>query len=237
MTKYDPIELSREIKNIVVENEERKYYRFRSTDFYGGIATADCVGCNLSCHFCWSDRPRRNPKEVGELYSPKEVADKLTSIAEEEGFHQVRISGNEPTIGEEHLVSVLSELEGSGLEFILETNGILLGSTPSYAQKLADFENLYVRVSLKGCTREQFSKLTGAIPKGFELQLQSLRNLVEAGCKCHASIMGDFVDQNQMRSLAKNLRNIDRSLVERLEIEKLKLYPHVKKRLSEQNLL
>lgn len=237
MPGYDPLELGRKIEDIVVQGEKRKYYRFRSASFYGGIATGDCVGCNLSCYFCWSDKPRKNPDEVGDFYGPKEVAEKLTNIAEENGFHQVRISGNEPTLGRKHLLSVLGQIEGSGFNFILETNGILIGGDFSYARELAKFGNLHVRVSLKGCDPDQFFELTGGDPSGFDLQLQSLRNLLKAGCECHASVMGEFASQEQLTNLRENLREIDPSLARSLELEKLKLYPHVKKRLKEQDIL
>ena len=49
---YNPLELSKKIEKIVVQNNLKKYYRFRPTGFYGGIATADTVGCNLRFKFC-----------------------------------------------------------------------------------------------------------------------------------------------------------------------------------------
>ena len=61
----DPREFAEEIKKYVCRGIERKYYRFRYTRHYGGIATADCVGCNLRCFFCWSYRPRENYKIYG----------------------------------------------------------------------------------------------------------------------------------------------------------------------------
>ena len=147
MSGYDPLKLGEEIEKTVTRENKRKYYRFRGTKFYGGIATADCVGCNLSCHFCWSKKPRKNPEEVGGFYTPEEVKEKLTGIAAENGYDQVRISGNEPTIGREHLITLLKKLEGSNLKFVLETNGILIGNDPSYAEALTRFEKLHVRIS------------------------------------------------------------------------------------------
>lgn len=237
LSGYDPLELSERIEDIVVQGRERKYYRFRGAKFYGGIATADCVGCNLSCYFCWSDKPRKKPREVGNFYTPNEVAEKLVSIAEENGFNQVRISGNEPTLGRKHLLSVLNRVENSGLNFILETNGVLIGADPSYARDLAKFGNLHVRVSLKGCDPDQFFELTGGDPDWFDLQLQSLRNLMGTGCRCHASVMGEFASQGQLTRLKENLREINHGLSRFLELEELKLYPHVKRRLKEKDLL
>jgi uncharacterized Fe-S cluster-containing radical SAM superfamily protein len=32
---------------VICKGNKRKYYRFRAGRFYGGIATADCMGCNM----------------------------------------------------------------------------------------------------------------------------------------------------------------------------------------------
>ena len=62
---YDPIELTKKTEELVVKKNLKKYYRFRPTGFYGGIATADTVGCNLRCNFCWSGSSVWNPKNTG----------------------------------------------------------------------------------------------------------------------------------------------------------------------------
>lgn len=233
MSSYDPIELTQKIERIVAKGELRKYYRFRGARFYGGIATADCVGCNLSCYYCWSDKPRKRPREVGRFYSPKEVVDKLIAIMAERGFAQARISGNEPTIGREHLLATLKEFTRcSDARFILETNGILLGSDPSYAREVARFDNVHVRVSLKGCDAEQFSELTGAKPEAFELQLEALRNLLNFGGSCHAAVMEEFAPEERFRGLKQRLAAINTGLVRELEFEHLIYYKHVVERLK-----
>ena len=48
---YDPVAHAAEVEKLVVRGSKRKYYRFRGARFYGGIATADCVGCCLKCAF------------------------------------------------------------------------------------------------------------------------------------------------------------------------------------------
>lgn len=108
---YDPVELAKRVEKIVAQGEKRKYYRLRPARFYGGIATADCVGCCLRCAFCWSKAPLRYPERIGRFYSPREVFDKLDSIATRHGYSQLRVSGNEPTIGRQHLLSLLDLVE------------------------------------------------------------------------------------------------------------------------------
>ncbi len=95
---YDPVASAEETARVVSRGDHRKYYRFRPEKFYGGIATADCLGCCLRCLFCWSWDNMINAGERGAYFSPDQVVRNLTSIARKKGFQQVRISGNEPTI-------------------------------------------------------------------------------------------------------------------------------------------
>lgn len=44
---FDPLGKSLEVANLVMDSGRRKYYRFRPGEFYGGIVTADAVGCTL----------------------------------------------------------------------------------------------------------------------------------------------------------------------------------------------
>jgi len=228
---YDPLKLTEAVRKIVVRSEGevelRKYYRFRGGRWYGGIATADSVGCNLRCRFCWSWRPRDNMNKYGRFYTPKEVYMRLISIASKRGYRQLRVSGGEPTIGRKHLLQLLELLEGTNYLFILETNGILLGAQRDYAKELSKFKNIHVRVSLKGCTPEEFAKLTGAKPEAFNLQLNALKNLIDYGVSTHPAVMLSFSSKESLEMLVEKLREIDNELVEELEPEYVFLYPHV----------
>lgn len=228
---FNPVELATETKKIVCKNTERKYYRFRAAKFYGGIATADCVGCNLRCAFCWAWNTTTKPETVVKFYTPEEVAQKLLTIAKEKKIDQIRISGNEPTIGRDHLLLVLKNLEGHNVKFILETNGIFL-SDKSYALDLARFKDfLHVRISIKGATPDEFSQLTGAVPEAFELPIQALKNLVRAGVPCHPAVMVSFSNSDSIRLLHDRLETISPSFYD-FEEEELILYGAVQKRLE-----
>ncbi len=74
---YDPVELARLTEKEVSSGDLRKYYRFRAARFYGGIATADCVGCCLRCLFCWSWSIVSSPSRGGSFYHPGDVARRL----------------------------------------------------------------------------------------------------------------------------------------------------------------
>ncbi len=232
---YDPVELSRKIEKVVVQGDKRKYYRLgRPGRFYGGSCAADCVGCNLSCVFCWSNTPRVRPDLVGRFYSPEEVFGSLVKCSRSMGYRVIRVSGNEPTIGREHLLGLLDLVEHSGDDviFVLETNGILIGYDPSYAKELSRYQKLHVRVSIKACNEEGFHRLTGAVPEAFRYQLAALENLIDNGVSVHPSVMVSFCTEEELRELVRRLASIDPSLPASLEPEVVILYPHVRERLK-----
>jgi uncharacterized Fe-S cluster-containing radical SAM superfamily protein len=230
----DSVMWAEKVQDVIASGEKRKYYRFRPAPYYGGIATADCVGCCLRCLFCWSWHVVIQPEKTGRFYSPEEVVRSLTSIARKKGFEQIRISGNEPTLHRFHLLRVL-ELLPKEIRFILETNGILIGHDPSYAKDLSRFPNLYARVSLKGASPENFSQLTQAEPWGFDLQLKALENLVAEGVDCFPAVMANFSSEEEIQKLRERLREI-RPDFSGFEEEDLILYPFVSENLKKANL-
>jgi uncharacterized Fe-S cluster-containing radical SAM superfamily protein len=238
---YDPVERHRQVENLVVRKrvggDLKKYYRFRHDRWYGGIITADCAGCGLTCKFCWvrSD-PALEGQEGGELFTPDEVAGKILKLGKEKRVRQFRISGGEPTIGREHLFKLLNALQNKGIRFILETNGILIGEDETYAQELALYPFLQARVSLKGCTEQEFARLTGADPRGFQLQLSALKNLVKSGVSTHAAVMISFSGREAMDRLYNTIWKIDPRMHSEVEREEVILYPHVLKKLRRANL-
>jgi uncharacterized Fe-S cluster-containing radical SAM superfamily protein len=232
---YDPVSKAEEAATKVCRGDMRKYYRFRPARFYGGIATADCVGCGLRCLFCWSWQNIVKPETSGFFCSAEDVANKLVKIARKKGFRHVRISGNEPTIARAHLLNVFERIPRD-IRFILETNGILIGYDKTYADDLARFDNLYVRVSLKGTNEEEFSTLTGAEPKGFGLQLKALENLYRAGVRVHPAVMTSFSPFNNVQALRKRLAKINPGF-EQIEDEELMFYGDVEERLKKAGIV
>jgi len=235
---YNPLLLGEAVRRMVSRGEERKYYRFRGGRWYGGIATADCVGCNLRCVFCWSGEPRDRPwLSAWRFYTPEEVYGRLRSIALRRRYSQIRISGNEPTLAWQHLLRVLELVEEDGLfTFILETNGIELGADKGKARDLSRFTRIHVRVSLKGASREEFHKLTGARPEFFDLQLNALRHLADYGVPAHPAVMLSFSSQESVKRLLEELGEIHRDYARELEEEYVFLYPHVVERLKKAGL-
>jgi uncharacterized Fe-S cluster-containing radical SAM superfamily protein len=178
----------------------------------------------------WSDAPRDRPESIGKFYSPEHIFGKLTACAEKFGYEQLRVSGNEPTIGREHLLRLLELVDRTRYGFILESNGILIDS--KYAKRLSEFKRVHVRISLKGTNREEFSLLTGAVPEAFDLQLRALRNLLDTSVPCHPAVMLSFSSEKNYDGLKRRLREMDTVLSDGVEEEYVFLYPHVAEKLS-----
>lgn len=232
---YDPIEVAEIIRKKVVDGEKRKYYRLaRGGLWYGGIASCDCCGCNLNCVFCWSNYPKENPDKCGKFYSPEEIFEKLILCAKLKGYNQLRISGNEPTIAQEHILKLLSLVDKTDYRFILETNATLIDKY--FAKQLSKFKNLYVRISFKGTSKEEFSLLTGTLPFGFDLQIMAVENLLLYNVKSWVSVVVSFSQRESVLKFKETIRSISPVIADEIEEEVIFLLPHIKKRLEEKGI-
>ncbi|MFQ5814028.1 MAG: radical SAM protein [Anaerolineae bacterium] len=207
---FDPIELAQLTEAKISRGSSRKYTDFYCVGVYGGISTGYTVGCCLRCIFCWVDFSRDFPDKYGDFYSPEEVAHRLMANARRKRVSKLRISGGEPMLCREHLLSVLDLLEGQGFSFILETNGIPLGDDDSYAQELARYGDVYVRVSLKAGTAEGFQERTGAKGEFWEFPFQAIESMIRAGVNFHVAAMTDarLMPPEERRGLLRKLGQI-----------------------------
>ena len=226
---FDPLDLARDTEKIVTkrgkEGLERKYVGIYSAPVYRGIATGYAAGCCLRCIYCWANWSRDFPEKLGEFYSPQEVAQRLFRAAENgitspgwERFkhlkvERLRLSGCEPTIGKEHLLSVLRYVKDSKYSlFILETNGMLFGADRDYVKQLREFkEKIYVRVSFKAAVPQGFTERTGAIGEYYELPFKALEYLLDEGIYAKAAAMTDprVMPKEERKILIEKLHEID----------------------------
>jgi uncharacterized Fe-S cluster-containing radical SAM superfamily protein len=119
--------------------------------------------------------------------------------------------------------------------FILETNGILLGSDRDYAAQLARFsDKLYVRVSLKAATPQGFTERTGAIGDYYELPFKALKYLLDEGVFTRPAAMTDpqVMDREERKLLISKLNRIDPALGRELEEEQIDRYETTMARLK-----
>ena len=235
---YDPLALTGSTESVVVDGNRRKYVQLgRSLRFYGGTTSATEVGCNLRCKFCFSDKPVWKPKETGKFFSPNEVFAGLVKNARENGHKTISASASEGTLGRQHLFELLELVDQSEFVYVLETNGMTLGADPEFAMELARFKNLHVRVSIKGCTEEEFLVLTGAKASAYKLPYRALDNLIAAGVSCNACLMISFSSKETIHTAQKKLYDLHPGLHRSLEYERIKLFPKVRKRLSKYGLI
>jgi uncharacterized Fe-S cluster-containing radical SAM superfamily protein len=204
---YDPVELMRLTEKKVCRGDARKYTDFYCVGVYGGISTGYLVGCCLRCVFCWVDLSRDFPDRYGCFCTPDEAADRLIANARKRRVGRLRLSGGEPTLGKDHLLGVLDQVDGCGFSFILETNGIPLGHDPDYAQALAKYRDVHVRVSLKAGSAAGFETRTGARGEYWELPFQAIERLMAAGVSFHVAAMTDprLMPAEERSSLVRRL--------------------------------
>jgi len=236
---FDPIQRSEKTEREVMKGEARLYYKFRAAPYYGGIATADAVGCSFLCAFCWNYRRNENPGRFGRFYTPDQVAENLLKISRHRSFKLFRITGSEPVLGEssfDHLLKVIRIILNTEpySKFILETNGLMLGFNEKLAQKL-NHSQLLVRIALKGVDPDSFKKITGAKKDFFPYPFMALKTLREIGVKAWPALMEDLFTNSQIEKLKQTL--LDFGVESELELEGLERYPFVLENLKRRKLL
>ena len=228
---FNPIERAKEVENIVCKDNKRKYYRFRYSRYYAGIVTADSVGCCLLCAYCWNYFKNLNPEKFGKFYSAKEVCEKLIEISNKKNCKKFRISGAEPILGEKsfnHLIEILEIMKNYANEFIIETNGIILGYNEKFIDMLEKFiDFVYVRISIKGYDEKSFEKITGAKGEFFNYQLIALKNLLDKKFFAWPAIMYETF-KGKLKEFGIK--------VEEIEIEYLEKYPFVIENLKRRKI-
>jgi uncharacterized Fe-S cluster-containing radical SAM superfamily protein len=238
---FDPLKRAKQVEKLVMEGVARKYYRFRPAKYYGGIATADLVGCPFLCAYCWNYGRNLYPEmSRDKYYSPDEVANRLLYIIKRKGFNRVRLSGAEPILGEQsfqHLYQVLKEIYKTkpGLDFILETNGLLLGCKPGFVGRLSQFERLEVRVSLKGFDEGSFEGISGSERRFYDLPIKGLRDLTRRGINAWPAIMYEIFGPGGIEKISQKLKEYE-IRPEELEIEYLEPYPFVLENLEKRSI-
>jgi len=238
---FDPLKRAEEVERLVTKGSSRKYYRFRSAYYYGGIATGDQVGCCFLCAYCWNYGRNLKPEKCrGSYYTAKEVAGKLLDISRRKGFNKVRLSGAEPVLGQtsfEHLCQLLEEISRANpwLDFVLETNGLLFGCYPQFAAALRGFNRLQVRVCLKGWDEKSFETISGAEGMCFQLPLRGLRNLLRNGVVAWPAVMYETFGPEGIEKISRKLREYEIK-VEEIEVEYLEPYPFVLENLKRRSI-
>jgi len=235
---FDALQRSEDAERLVMRGEERLYHKFRAAPYYGGIATADAVGCSFLCAYCWNYGRNEDPARFGRFLSPEHVADNLLEIARRRSFSLFRVTGSEPILGEasfDHLLKVIKLILNAEARssFVLETNGLMLGHKRELAQRL-DSSRISVRVAVKGVNPESFEKITGAGRESFGYPILALKTLKELGVKAWPALMEDLFSRPQIEELKKTLG--ENGIHSELELESLEGYPFVIENLERRGI-
>lgn len=225
---FDAIKRAEEVEKVVMQCDKRLYYGCIFQKFYGGVCTARTIGCNIMCAYCWNYSRNLNPRNVknAKFYSPTEISKRILSLASHHLGSDCRISGAEPFLGEastRHIAKVLEICDINN--FIIETNGILIGKNPSLLDLIKPFNPL-VRLTIKADSPIQFEKVTGANGEALEYQFRAYKALKDAGINTNVAIMPQFVDKQA----------IQRRIKDSIETEDLIVYAGIPNRLEKRGL-
>jgi uncharacterized Fe-S cluster-containing radical SAM superfamily protein len=226
---FDPIKRAREVEKIVMKGNSRLYYRFRPALYYGGIATADAIGCSFLCAYCWNYNRNLHPERFGKFYYHEDVSSNLLSIAEKKSFNLFRITGSEPILGEvsfKHLIEIIKVVfkKKAWSKFVIETNGLVLGYRSNLIKYLK-FTNLQVRIAIKGVDEKSFESITGAKKDFFIYPIRAVKELQKEHIKAWPAVMRDLFKDSEIESLKDILRK--EGIKGDIELEKLESYPFV----------
>ena len=237
MIGYDPLKLTELTEQVVIRGNKRKYAHLgKYLRFYGGIVSATEVGCNLRCKFCFSDNPVRKPSQTGRFYTPEEVFLSLIKKAKAYKTKLISSSASEGTLGKKHLFELLDLVDSSEYIYVLETNGITIGSDPNFAKQLSKYKNLHVRVSIKGCSPDEYFTLTNANIDSYIYPYKALKNLIANNVSCNACLSVSFSNDIDIDYAKKKLHQICPGILKSLEIEYITMFPKVSKRLKKYKL-
>lgn len=236
---FDALQRSKETESAVMRGGKRRYQKFRAAPYYGGIATADAVGCSFFCAYCWNYGRNENPARFGTFLSADETAHHLLEIARRRSFRLFRVSGSEPILGEasfEHLLRVIEIVLGDDPRagFILETNGLMLGHKEELSQRLR-LPRLSVRVAIKGVDEPSFERISGARGEFWRYAFLALVNLEENGVRSWPALMGTLFSGSERDRLRHILRTY--SISSGLELESLESYPFVLENMKRRGVL
>ncbi len=238
---FDPIQLAEKASRLCSRSTRGLLERivFDQRDFGSPVPGAyiNLAGCCLRCLFCWVPSSVLEPYE-GAYLNPGEAASLLLHRARRRRSFVLKVTGGEPIlpgIPFQHLKAMLEHVEEAMKDatILLETNGILLGYDFDLCLDLAAYSALVVRVSFKGCSEEEFSKLTGAKPEFYRLQMDAVANLSDAGVPLKVSLVSSFSSPSSIELFRVKLSEACPEAARDLELEELYIAGEVKRRLEE----
>lgn len=200
--------------------------------------------CTLSCHFCYIHPEVFFANYKGSLFSMDEILNEFEKIRANKDISYFRISGGEPSIVPEQWLWALEGLEKRNIQDIFvssETNlttGRLIkqlmkdGEIPNdLFKKIAQYKNFVLFPCFKGTDPDNFYQNTGADPRFFNDQFDSLELYLQKGIKVYPYIINPA--PGKMKEFLETMeKRFGKKMILNLHILKVKIYgnPQVSRR-------
>ena len=149
----------------------------------------------------------------------------------------VEVLGMKKEEAEERALELLELVDKSDFIYVLETNGMTIGHDSEFAKELSRFRNLHVRVSIKGCNKEEYIQLTGAMSSSYDLPYLALYYLMKEEVSCNVCLSISFSSPENIKKAEKRLYDLRPGLLKSLEKEHITLFPKVYNRLKKLQMM
>lgn len=167
------------------------------------------AGCNFDCKACFAIAKH----EVGRELSVKELIDLLVKSCQRiygEIADDVQMTGGEPTVNTDYLLSLIRELRGLGVSKIgISTNGYQLDR--SLVEELKSWGVNYIKLDLKAYSDQIHKWYTG---KSNASVLRAVELLCEYGLTFYVRtiFIPGVVDLDEVEKIARFLCQVDRRI-------------------------
>lgn len=173
------------------------------------------TGCNFHCKGCF--RPARD--EGGTRLTAEETLERMEKACQNyygKVPSEAMITGGEPTLDRDYLLSLVKGLKEKGFEkIVLMTNGYELGVDEDYVNELEEAGLTEAHVDLKAFSEDVHRWYTG---KSNEPVLRAIEKLNASGIKLlvQTVYMPGIVDDAEIEKIAKFLASVNKNIKYRI---------------------
>jgi pyruvate formate lyase activating enzyme len=167
------------------------------------------AGCNFDCKGCFAIAKQ----EVGRAFSVEELVDLLIRSCQQiygRLADDVQVTGGEPTVNIDYLLSLIRRLRGLGVSKIgISTNGYHLDR--NLVEELKSWQVNYIKLDLKAYSDEIHKWYTG---KSNANVLRAVELLWEYGLAFYVRtiFIPNIVDLDEVEKIARFLSQVDRRI-------------------------
>jgi MoaA/NifB/PqqE/SkfB family radical SAM enzyme len=134
--------------------------------------------CNLRCGFCYTDSPRHTLLRTPDL--PDEAWHRIAAEAADLGVIEIVLSGGEPFLRRDLVMSLVDSLKQRELGITLNTNGWFVDDAA--ADRLADVRGIQVDISIDGATPALHDASRG-VPGSWRRAVEATSRLLDRGVR------------------------------------------------------